>query len=137
MLVRMGYIALRQGDVAEARATFEQSLTGYKAAGSNIGIAFVLEGLASLAVAQSRPELALRLFAWADATQEVIDDVRPLVEQADVDRDIITIHSRLNETVFSAAYAEGRAMPMEQAIAEALNGTSPAPTPNHLTPPIP
>jgi hypothetical protein len=105
--------------MAGARAMFEQSLTGYKATGRIIGVAFVLEGLASLAVAQSRPELALRLFAWADATREAIGDTRPPVEQADVDRDLATIQAQLDETASVAARAEGWAMTMEQAIIEA------------------
>jgi hypothetical protein len=78
-------------------------------------------GLASLAVAQSKPELALRLFAWADATREVIDDVRPPVEQAEVDRDLATIRAQLDETAIAAARAEGRAMTMEQAITYGLS----------------
>ena len=121
LLVRMGYIALRQGDLASARATFEQSLTGYKAAGSKLDIAFVLEGLASLAVAQSRSELALRLFAWADAAREAIGDTRPPVEQAEVDRDLATIRMQLDETAFAAAHAEGWAMSMEQALGYGLS----------------
>ena len=121
LFAHMAYTALRQGDMAEARATFEQSLTGYKAAGSKLDIAFVLEGLASLAVAQSRPELALRLFAWADATREVIDALRPPVEQAEVDRDLATIRAQLDEAAIAAARAEGRAMTLEQAIAYGLS----------------
>jgi hypothetical protein len=77
---------------------------------------------------------AVRLFAWADTTREAIGDTRPPVEQAEVDRDLITIHSHLDETVFSEAYAEGRAMSMEQAIADALNATAqlqPTAIPHH------
>jgi hypothetical protein len=54
-------------------------------------------------VAQSRPELALRLFAWADATREVIDAQRPPVEQAKVDRDLATIRVQFDETAIAAA----------------------------------
>jgi len=70
-----------------------------------------------------RPELALRLFAWADAMREVVGDVRPLVEQADVDRDLATIRAQLDETAIAAARAEGRAMSLDQAIAYALEGS--------------
>jgi predicted ATPase/class 3 adenylate cyclase/DNA-binding CsgD family transcriptional regulator len=119
--VRLGHLALRQGDAARARAVFETSQRQFNAAGWKIGVAFALEGLASLAVMQRQPEQAVRLFGWADAMREAIGDRRPPVEQADVDRDMITIHSQLDETAFSAAYAEGRAMTMEQAIAYALN----------------
>jgi tetratricopeptide (TPR) repeat protein len=120
LLVRMGYIAVRRGDMAGARATFEQSLTGFKQTGRKIGITFVLEGLASLAVAQSRLELALRLFAWADATREAIGDTRPPVEQAEVDRDLASIRAQLDETAIAAAWAEGRVMSLDRVVAEAL-----------------
>jgi tetratricopeptide (TPR) repeat protein len=121
LLARRGYTALRQGDIEGARTMFEQSLTGFKGGGNKIGIVFVLEGLASLAVAQTMPELALRLFAWADATREVIDDMRPPVEQVDVDRDLVTIRTQLDETAIAAVRAEGRDMTLEQAITYGLS----------------
>jgi len=124
VFVRLGYHALRQGDAARARAVFEASQRQFSAAGWKIGVVFALEGLASLAVMQRQSERAVRLFGWADAVREAIGDRRPPDEQADVDRDMITIHSQLDETAFSAAYAEGRAMTMEQAIAYALEPMS-------------
>jgi len=67
------------------------------------------------------PELALRLFAWADATREVIDHTRPPVEQAEVDRELATIRAQLDETAIAAAWASGQALTLEQAIEEALH----------------
>ena len=42
-------------------------------------------------------------------------------DRADHDRDVAAVRAALGEAAFAAAWAEGRAMTMEQAIAEALN----------------
>ena len=123
LLAHLGYIALRQGDQAHARALFINAQQGLKEAGFKIGVAYVLEGLASLAVLQGQHEQAVRLFAWADATRETVDDLRPPVEQVSVDRDLATIRSQLDEAAFAEAQAAGRAMSMDEAIALALEST--------------
>ena len=43
-------------------------------------------------------------------------------DRADHDRDVATVRAALGEAAFAAAWAQGRAMTMEQAIAEALGG---------------
>ena len=119
--VKLGYALLRQGDATGARSMFEEGQKLFKRAGSNtIGIVYALEGLASLAVMQGQPERAVQLFAWADVTREAIEDTRRPVEQVDVDRDFIIIRAQLDEAAFAAAYAAGRAMTLEQAVAYAL-----------------
>jgi hypothetical protein len=46
--------------------------------------------------------------------------MRPPVEQDVVDRDFAAIRAMLDEATIATAQAAGRAMPQEQAIAEAL-----------------
>lgn len=121
-LVGLGYAVLKKGDRARARAVFEESLRLFGE--SKIGVAFTLEGLASLAVAQGLPERAARLIAWVDAMREATEDFRPPVEQPDVDRDLAVIRAQLDEAAFNAAWAEGRAMTMEQAIEYAFESDS-------------
>ena len=79
-----------------------------------------LEGLASMAVAEGRPERAVRLVGWADAIRQTIGDFQPPVEQKAVDGDMAVARAQLDEAVFAAAYAEGQRLTMEQAIAYAL-----------------
>jgi tetratricopeptide (TPR) repeat protein len=113
--IQLGYVALRQDDAERARTLFEGSRTLFDNAGSSV--IWVLEGWASLAVAEGQPERAMRLFAWADTMREKLHDHRPPVEQASVERDLAVIHSKLDDTEFSSLSAEGRAMTLEQAIA--------------------
>jgi hypothetical protein len=55
--------------------------------------------------------------------RQTIDDSRPPVEQANVDHDFALIRAQLDEAVIAAAWAEGQAMTMEQAIAYGLAET--------------
>jgi hypothetical protein len=54
--------------------------------------------------------------------REKISDQRPPVEQASVERDLVVIHSKVNEADFAEFSVEGNAMTTEQAIALALEG---------------
>jgi tetratricopeptide (TPR) repeat protein len=119
-LAFMGYTALRQGDLPRARANWEESLQDFYEARNPIGVVFNVEGLASLAVQQGQPAHAARLLAWADATREAISDIRPPVEQADVDRDLAVIHAQLDDGTFQAEQEASRKMTQDEAIAYAL-----------------
>ena len=122
-LAHLGYVALRQSNQARARSMWMEAQQGFKDTGNKLGIAFVLEGLASLAVLQGQPEGAASLFAWADVTREIVGDLRPAVEQADVDRDLAVIHTQLDEAAFAEAQSAGRAMSIEEAIALGIEST--------------
>ncbi|MGA2488908.1 MAG: LuxR C-terminal-related transcriptional regulator [Anaerolineales bacterium] len=119
--VHLAYVFLRQGELAPARHGFMDILDRSRNIGRIIGTVFVLEGLASLAVAENRPARAAALFAWADETRRMSGDPRPRNEQADVDRDLAAIRLQLDEATLQAAQAAGRAMTLEEAIAFALN----------------
>jgi tetratricopeptide (TPR) repeat protein len=125
ILAKLGYVALRQDDPARARSLFIETQQHFKEIGSKIGVTNALEGLASLAVTQGHPEQAARLFAWADALREIIENPRRPTQQVDVDRDLATIHAQLDEASFAAATAAGRSMTLEQAIVYALDETLP------------
>jgi predicted ATPase/DNA-binding CsgD family transcriptional regulator len=117
----LAYILLRQGKLAQARLGFMDSLQRSRNIGRISGTVFVLEGLASLAVAQSRPERAASLFAWAGETRRTIGDPRPVNEQADVDRDLAVIRLQLDEAALRGCQDAGRAMSLEEAIAYAMS----------------
>jgi tetratricopeptide (TPR) repeat protein len=120
LLAHLGYAVLRQGDYARARSLFTEVQQAFKEAQSRIGVVYTVEGMASLSVAQGQPKPATRLFAWANAMRETIGDTRPPIEQADVDRDLATIHTQLDDAAFAEAQTSGRAMSMDEALALAL-----------------
>ena len=116
----LGFVNLRQGVYDRARDLFIEAQQGFYKAGLKIGVAYTMEGLASLAIAQNQPARAAQLFAWADATRELVANARPPVEQADVDRELAIVRNQMDEESFLAAQVAGRAMSIEQAVVYAM-----------------
>lgn len=119
-LPRLGYVALHQGDLTRARTVFAESQQLFVEAGSKIGVVYALEGLANLAVIENQWQRAARLLAWANTVRDAISSARPSLEQTDIDRHLALIHHHLDPAALATAQATGRAMTMEQAIADAL-----------------
>jgi tetratricopeptide (TPR) repeat protein len=120
ILVRLGYVSLRQAHLEQARALFDKSQKLFVEEDLKLGVAFTLEGLASLSVVDGQPERAAEVFAWADVVRETVGNSRPPIEQAAVNRDLATIRLQISDTAFADAQARGRAMAMDMAIARAL-----------------
>ena len=118
--VNMAYALLRQGNISQAKEMFELCAERFQNANLVIGLAYTVEGLASLNVNQGEIEYAARLFAWADAMREQMGDTRPPIEQASIERDLAVIRSKLNDEEYAKLSTEGSTMTIEQAIALAL-----------------
>jgi hypothetical protein len=79
-----------------------------------------LVGLAGVSSARGQYNRSAQLFGAAEALREVLGH-RPTPQvQADYDRRLASTRSGLGEAAFGAAWAEGRAMTLEQAIEYAL-----------------
>jgi len=78
----LGHLALRQGNLSEARNIFIETSRNFFNDKSDIGVVFNLEGIASLYVAVNKLEQAARLIGWSDAARQKIGDPRPPIEQA-------------------------------------------------------
>ena len=118
--VFLGYVYLRSGRLVESKQLLSKSYQNFKKINEYTGIIYSLEGLASLAVQHAQAEKGVRLFAWADVRRRKINDPRPSIEQADVDRDIALILEMIDEETYAAAYADGAAMTLEQMTAYVL-----------------
>ena len=119
--VRLGYLALRQGNIRKAREIFKETAVVFQKDKVISGVVFTLEGMADLFVDISNPQNAAQLIGWADATRKVIKDPRVLLEQGDVDKVIAACVSEMGEVAFVGAYDEGQVMTLDEAIALALN----------------
>jgi hypothetical protein len=76
--------------------------------------------MATLLIATGKPEKAARLIGCADATREKIPDMRPLIEEADMYRNMAAILARIGPSGFEVEYDEGRSMTLDEAITYAL-----------------
>jgi tetratricopeptide (TPR) repeat protein len=119
-LFELGRVTRAQGNNALAQRIFEERLIDAEQGDlHNVAYPDLFEGLAGVA-AQRQPARAARLFGAAEALRETIGAPLPPINRADYERDVAAARAQLHEDAFAAAWAAGRAMTLEQAIAEAL-----------------
>jgi DNA-binding NarL/FixJ family response regulator len=93
-----------------------------------------LEGLACISGAGGEAERAARLFGAAERLREAVGDKHTPEEAALQGPYLATARSQLDEVAWQAAWAEGRAMSMEEAIEYALSKDEPSATTSSSTP---
>ncbi|HLK60608.1 MAG TPA: tetratricopeptide repeat protein [Chthonomonadaceae bacterium] len=115
----LGNVAKFQGDYAAARALYGESLAVAQELGDKQRIAFLLEAFANLK-ATEQPERAGRLWGAAEALRKTVGLHRSPNEQARYDRQVVQARAAVGDAAFAAAWTEGQAMPLEQAVDCAL-----------------
>jgi non-specific serine/threonine protein kinase len=125
VLTNLAKVARARGDYARATARFAESLALRWEHGDKLGIAGCLRGLASVAALTHRFARAARLFGAAEALREAIGASVPR-HHARYDRAVARVRAGLGEAAFTAAWAAGRALPLAEAVAEAM-AVAPAP----------
>ncbi len=129
-LIGLARVVAFQGEVEEARALYQESLDLVaRTTGSKEFIPACLEGLAGVAVAQGEPAWAARLWGAAEALREAIGTPLPPVERADYEAAIKAALTSLGENAFTIAWAQGRTMTPEQALAAQGPAEMPLPIP--------
>jgi hypothetical protein len=123
--VTLGWVALRQHDPGRAATCFAESLNRSRDSGATRAIAEALEGWSAVAVHQGRAADAARCFGAISAFREATGAPLPRPERARHDQTVVAARSALGETGYEAAWTEGRAMTLEQAVAYALEAAVP------------
>jgi predicted ATPase len=119
-LGRLALVSLEEGRHVEARPPLAESLTICVAVGEKWGIGDRLEGFGWLAAAAGQPERALQLAGAASALSQAWGVVGGPERQAAVDRWLSAARQALDPDFAARAWAAGRAMTLEQAVAYAL-----------------
>jgi non-specific serine/threonine protein kinase len=120
VLAYLGIIACEQGDYARSLTFQRESLALHLELGALEDIAVNLAGLGLLAGMSGQPWAAARLFAAAHAMREHIGNPFKLPEHAVFDRATDAARADLGGLAFVAAWKEGSALSLEQAVEEAL-----------------
>ena len=119
-LADLGSLAREQCDYATAHSLYRESLTIFRELEHKRGIARLLECFACLSAAQLQPVRSLRLAGAADALRRKVGSPRPPAEQAKLEAILDTSRKALTDAAGTAAWAEGRGMPVEKAIDDAM-----------------
>jgi non-specific serine/threonine protein kinase len=134
-LARLGRVTLAEHDAVTARRLLTQALAVERDAGYVWGLPPCLGDLAQVEEAQGQPIRAARLWSAAAAQHQAVAG-RPLRAAEDLmsttlEQATSSLRAQLGEVTFEAAWAAGRAMSLEEAIAYALEGP---PAPDRVAP---
>jgi len=116
-LIVFGQVFTAQGDYAAAQTLFGESLALVRELGSKLVIPAALEGVAVVVAGRGESVEAARLWGAAEALREAMGTLIHPVYRAIYERSVAAARAQLGEKTFTAAWAEGRAMTWEQALA--------------------
>jgi predicted ATPase len=119
-LAGLGNVACEAGEYARASSLYEESLDLARRMGLNHTILPCLEGLARVALAQGKMERAAWLCGAAAALREDMGWALSPVKCAEHDRIVSAARRALGEEAFAVAWARGHALPLEEAIRDAV-----------------
>jgi len=120
LLILVGLVAARQGKLVEARALYQEGLATIRELLGPWGLAMPLAALSHIAAANGQPDQAVRLGATATRLSAAYQTpLIPLVEPF-LAQGLEAARQALGELTFGQAWAEGQAMSLEAAVAEAL-----------------
>jgi predicted ATPase/transcriptional regulator with XRE-family HTH domain len=122
----LGESALGLGQIAESARRLGQGLALCKAVGAQNGIAWCMAGLGSVAALDEEPERAARLWGAAERLRLAIGCRPAPAARTTYERAQAVARALLDDATFAAAWAAGRALTVEQAIAEALDDAAEA-----------
>ncbi len=110
----------REGRIDEAEAEYRESIPGWQQSGNRGAVANQLESFAALAQARGDGVRAARLFGAAEALRETAGAAMTEVERDDYDAEVLRLRDLLAATAFDAAWADGRRLTSDEAVALAF-----------------
>jgi excisionase family DNA binding protein len=120
VLHNLAYVAQHQGNARRAMACFAEALAANTSYGDHQNIGYCLGGIAGIATLLGQSERAAPLFGAADRLFERLGTSIWPVDNVDYQRNLGATQEQLGTEAFTAAFAAGRALPLEEAIAVAM-----------------
>jgi hypothetical protein len=108
------------GRYEQAHALYSESLGLFADLSDRLHIATALARMAGLAAHASQPERAAILSGAAESLLEAINSPMPTIERMHYEPAMQLARTALGEPAFTQAHDKGRALPLDDAIAYAL-----------------
>jgi predicted ATPase/DNA-binding CsgD family transcriptional regulator len=121
MYNNLTFIALHEGEAGRARDLGRQGLQLARAMNNRLQLATVLALLAGAIGALGRPQQAARLLGASERALERLGAFHQPNDKREIDGMIAAVSAQLDEPTFQAAWAQGRELTLEQAVAQALD----------------
>jgi hypothetical protein len=112
--------ALKRGDYKSAREYLLNALRERAELGVQVDIAYSLEGIAALNLAEGNPRKAVRLLALAEELRIAVGAPRERAEESQNKELLRSIRQEVQPGDFVSEWVAGKSMPVSEAIAYAL-----------------
>jgi tetratricopeptide (TPR) repeat protein len=119
-LDNLGWVALLRGNPDQAKALYAESLRLRREVGEKLMIGNSLQALASAGAAQGEAERTAKLFGAVEMLDEMMGGSQATEDDTLHRPYLAAARSQLDEAAWQEAWAEGRAMTLDQAISYAL-----------------
>lgn len=119
LIHNLGYVALAQNKIPEARDYFTKALMQFQSRGDGRGVAECVIGLACVA-ASHEPHVAVPLFGAGDAALEALGTQLWPSNRPDYDHWVGRTRAELSGSVFETLWSQGRRLSLSEAVALAL-----------------
>jgi predicted ATPase/DNA-binding SARP family transcriptional activator/uncharacterized protein HemY len=116
----MVLLAVKQGDFMAAQRYLHEAVALRKELEDRLGLAECLQAAGELKAARGEARQATRLFAAAESLCQTVGATLPPDEQAHYETVVQATRARLGAEAFRAEWDEGRAIDLDEAIANAL-----------------
>lgn len=116
-LFHFACVSAFQNDSTRANALYKESYAIARETGNKLLIASCMEGLAILATAQEETAWSVHLWGAAESIRESIEAPMTPIERDVYARAVVAARIQLGEQAFAAAWAAGRSMTPEYALA--------------------
>jgi hypothetical protein len=123
-LVFLGRLELDQANWVAAERCFSEALFLARKASAACFVSWSLESFAYLFMALNQAYRAVSFLGAAEASRERLGTPILPIERREYESSLAAAHAQLDEATFAKAWAEGRALAIEQAIELALQGTN-------------
>ncbi|MDE3089017.1 MAG: tetratricopeptide repeat protein [Chloroflexota bacterium] len=115
----LGELLRHEGNIAQARPLYKEAVACTKV-GADWALVYAIDAFAKLAVAGRLFVRAAKLFGANEHLYAMFETVRYPSMQSEYDGAVANLRAALSQEEFANAWAEGRAMTLEQAAAYAL-----------------
>jgi predicted ATPase/DNA-binding SARP family transcriptional activator/Tfp pilus assembly protein PilF len=132
-LANLGLVARDAGDRAEAKRRFAEAVTMQVETNDREGIATTLSLLAELSFADGWTRRAVRVLSAAQMLRDEVG-VFPMNQLRRAEVDVEALRARIGEDAFEEAWAGGRSLMLDEAVAYALEDDASAPDPEPAQP---
>jgi hypothetical protein len=118
-LGNLGELTLRGGDPERAQRLYREAICLQQELGAKGDILSILLIFAAFALQAGKPSRAVRLYAAAQALRQAIDMAFSLAQTGEYEANLASARTQLDPPAFAEAWADGRALTMEEAVAYA------------------